>query len=210
MTMYINSIGYYIPAKRINNEYFTKNNRLTDECISQRTGIQTQSRTPNSETMDYMCNEAVKNATPKLPYNIQDVDMAIFASYTASDTVGTTAHYIQRGYKMPYGKDVFIHACTYIAQGTKDIVETNGYNFDDLSDFIGHQANMRVLKNVTKQLHIDESKILSNIEELENTGSISVLLVLAQNVSLFKTGNLICLSVFGGGYSTGSCLIKVS
>lgn len=315
--MFINSIGYYIPETRITNDYFTEVNGLTSDWIAQRTGIQTRSRASSNETMDYMCNEAVKNAIPNLPYNIQDVDLVIFASYTPSDTVGTTGHYIQREYnianakvfyissacssalnaieiiysffcseisekallicadrnstysddsdcisghlwgdgaaayffsnksyskndpqildittqglghigmgtngvslkpkdegiKMPYGKDVFIHACNYIAQGTKDIVETNGYNLDDLSYFIGHQANMRILKNVTKQLHIDENKILSNIEELGNTGSVSALLVFAQNASLFKTGNLICLSVFGGGYSTGSCLIKIS
>ncbi|MDR2949296.1 MAG: ketoacyl-ACP synthase III [Prevotella sp.] len=314
--MFINSIGYYIPETRITNDYFTEVNGLTSDWIAQRTGILTRSRASANESMDYMCNEAVKNALANLPYSIQDIDLIVFASYSPSDTVGTTGHYIQRehnisnakvflissacssainameiiysffhselaqkallicadrnstysddtdcmsghlwgdgatayffsnksysdkdpqvvdittqglghigmgpeavslkpkdeGIKMPYGRDVFMYACNYIAQGTKDIVEINGYSLDDLSYFIGHQANMRILKNVVKQLNITENKILSNIEELGNTGSVSALLVFAQNIEIFTTGNLICLSVFGGGYSTGSCLIKI-
>ena len=55
---------------------------------------------------------------------------------------------------------------------------------------------------------VEEEKILSNIEELGNTGSVSSALVFAQNDSIYKEGDLIVLTVFGGGYSAGSCLIK--
>lgn len=314
--MFINSVGYFIPEQRITNDYFTEVNGLTSDWITQRTGIKTRSRASEKETMDYMCNEAVKDALKRLPYNIEEVDLIVFASYTPSDTIATTGHYIQREYnvsnakvflissacssalnaieiiysffkaeiaekallicadrnstysddsdcmsghlwgdaatayfisnksyspkepqivdittqglghiglgsqgvfldpkngglKMPYGRDVFVHACTYIAQNTKDILEINGYSIDDLSYFIGHQANMRILKNVSKQLNIDEDKILSNIEEMGNTGSASAVLVFAQNLYKFQTGNLICLSVFGGGYSAGACLVRI-
>lgn len=113
------------------------------------------------------------------------------------------------GLKMPNGRDVFVQACTYISQNTKDILDWNGYTIDDLTFFIGHQANMRILKNVANQLDMEEDKILSNITELGNTGSTSALLVYAQNREKFSTGDLICLSVFGGGYSAGACLIKM-
>ena len=110
---------------------------------------------------------------------------------------------------MPYGKDVFIQACTYIAKNTINILEKNGYFLEELSYFIGHQANMRIIKNVATQLDISEDKILSNIEELGNTGCASALLVFAQNIHLFNAKDLICISVFGGGYSTGACLIEM-
>lgn len=113
------------------------------------------------------------------------------------------------GLQMPYGKDVFLYACSYITQNTRDIVENNGYSLDNLSFFIGHQANMRILRNVTKQLNIKEDVILSNIGELGNTGSASSLLVYAQNIDKFQSGNLICISVFGGGYSSGACLLRI-
>lgn len=315
--MYINATGYYIPQKRIPNEYFTQLNGLTDEWIEQRTGIKSRSRASDKESLDYMSNMAVKNAIDKLPYNISEVDLVVFASYTISDTIATTGHYIQREYnicnarvfhvssacssainameiiqtffhsqvaskalmicadrnstysddsdcisghlwgdgatafffsdhpytrkdhqvldimtqglghiskgpegvhlnpkngglQMPFGKDVFVQACTYIAQNTRDIMEWNGRSPQDLSYFIGHQANMRILKNVARQLEMPEDKILTNIEDLGNTGSASSMLVFAQNEERFKAEDLICISVFGGGYSAGACLIKAS
>ncbi|MDR1417475.1 MAG: ketoacyl-ACP synthase III, partial [Prevotellaceae bacterium] len=43
---------------------------------------------------------------------------------------------------------------------------------------------------------------------LGNTGSVSSMLIFAQNYHRFCANDLICLSVFGGGYSAGACLIK--
>jgi 3-oxoacyl-[acyl-carrier-protein] synthase-3 len=112
------------------------------------------------------------------------------------------------GLQMPKGKDVFMQACTCISQNTKEIVERNGIPLSDLTWFIGHQANMRILSYVVKELGIPEEKSLSNISELGNTGSVSALLVFAQNSGKFRKDDTVCLSVFGGGYSAGACLIR--
>ena len=314
--MFINSTGFYIPNDRISNEYFLRVNGLTSDWIYQRTGILTRSKASEEETMDVMCIRAAKNAVAVLPYDIKTVDLIIFASYTPTDTVGTTAHIIQRefgienakafylssacssainsieiiqsffatgkacramlitadrnttyinesdpqsghlwgdaaavfffskerhssseakvvdvdshglghigygpagvylnpkgtGLMMPQGRDVFLHACTQIAQRAKEIVERNGMSIDQLTWLIGHQANMRILTQVTKTLGIPEEKSLSNIAELGNTGSVSAMLVYAQNLEKFKKGDTVCLSVFGGGYSAGACLIRI-
>lgn len=81
-------------------------------------------------------------------------------------------------------------------------------NINTMSMFIGHQANMRIMSNIAKQLNLPEEKFLHNIEELGNTGSVSSALVYAQNDHSFKKGDLVAITVFGGGYSTGACLIK--
>jgi 3-oxoacyl-[acyl-carrier-protein] synthase-3 len=112
------------------------------------------------------------------------------------------------GILMPEGRDVFMQACTYITKNTTDILAENGYTVADLSYFICHQANKRIVANVVKALNIPEEKALCNIEELGNTGSVSSPLVLAQNMEKFLPGHLVCLSVFGGGYSSGACLLK--
>ena len=113
------------------------------------------------------------------------------------------------GIQMPFGKDVFTYACTYIAQNTEKILADNGYGVKDLSYFIGHQANMRILKNVAHRLGLPEKKSLSNIERMGNTGSASALLVFAMNDDRFESGDLVCMSVFGGGYSAGACLMLI-
>ena len=113
------------------------------------------------------------------------------------------------GIRMPEGKDVFIQACTYMPKNALRLLEKRGCAFSDLSYFIGHQANMRILKNIANSINMPEDKVLSNIEELGNTGSASCALVFAQNIAKFAKDDLICISVFGGGYSAGACLIKI-
>ncbi|MDR2388697.1 MAG: ketoacyl-ACP synthase III [Tannerellaceae bacterium] len=111
------------------------------------------------------------------------------------------------GILMPEGRDVFIQACNYMPKNIRYLLEKNGYTLAQLSYFIGHQANLRILTNVARQLDLPDEKILHNIEELGNTGSVSAALVYAQNEHRFKKGDLLGLSVFGGGYSAGACLI---
>jgi 3-oxoacyl-[acyl-carrier-protein] synthase-3 len=313
--MYVNALGYYVPEHRTPNSYFLDVNGLTDEWIFQRTGIKTRAWANETETLDYMCIESVKKVIPQLPYNVTDVDLIVLASYSPSDTVATTAHIVQREFKMEKaktflissacssainaleiiqlfftggkaskalllsadrnstyfnerdpkaghlwgdaatayffskdkitgseakivdittqglghvgkgregvylnpksegivmnnGKDVFTQACTYIAKNARDIVEKNGYTIHDLSYFIGHQANARIVSHVVHELGIPTEKALNNIEELGNTGSVSSMLIFAQNYPRFKKDDLVCISVFGGGYSAGACLIK--
>ena len=112
------------------------------------------------------------------------------------------------GIMMPEGRDVFIQACTYMPKNVLYLLEKNGYTLDNLTYFIGHQANMRIMSNIAKQLNLPEEKFLHNIEELGNTGSVSSALVYAHNDHSFKKGDLVAITVFGGGYSTGACLIK--
>ncbi|MDR2499196.1 MAG: ketoacyl-ACP synthase III [Tannerellaceae bacterium] len=112
------------------------------------------------------------------------------------------------GIMMPEGRDVFTHACTYMPKNVIYLLEKNGYSLDELSWFIGHQANMRILTNVARQLKLPEEHILNNIETLGNTGSVSAPLVYAQNAKNFLPDDLVAITVFGGGYSSGACLIK--
>jgi 3-oxoacyl-[acyl-carrier-protein] synthase-3 len=114
------------------------------------------------------------------------------------------------GIRMPEGKDVFIQACTIMPKNARRLLERYGYTFDNLSYFIGHQANLRIMRNIAQQINMPDEKFLQNIEELGNTGSSSCALVYAQNEKKkkFKKKDLICITVFGGGYSAGACLIE--
>ena len=87
------------------------------------------------------------------------------------------------------------------------------FALDDLTYFIGHQANMRIMSNIAKQLNLPEEKFLHNIEELGNTGSVSSALVYAQNDHTFKKGDLVWSDrlrrrIFGGCLSDTVLNIK--
>ena len=314
--MFINATGYYVPEERVHNQHFLNLNGLTSEWIEQRTGIKTRSKAKEEENINTMSLEAIKDALPKLPYDIKEVGLIISASYSPYDTVATAAHIAQRefgienakalylssacssfvnalevvegyfamgkaskalvisadknsayynetdpkaghlwgdaaaaffiskekqtgnepeivdiyteglghiskgpegvqlrprhgGIMMPEGKDVFVQACTYMPKNALYLLEKNGYTLDNLTYLIGHQANMRIMANIAKQLELTDDRILHNIEEYGNTGSVSSALVYAENTDKYKPGDLICLTVFGGGYSAGACLIKI-
>ena len=122
--MFINSTGYFIPKERIYNDYFLKVNGLTSDWIYQRTGILTRSKATEKETIDVMCSNAIRNAIPNLPYDISEVDLIIFASYTPSDTVGTTAHVMQRKYKMEKAKTFFLSSACSSAINAMEIIQS--------------------------------------------------------------------------------------
>ncbi|MDE6296159.1 MAG: ketoacyl-ACP synthase III [Muribaculaceae bacterium] len=120
--MYINSIGYYIPEGRVDNEHFLNLNGLTSEWIEQRTGIRTRSRAGEGENSDTMGLEAVENALTNLPYDIKDVDLIVSASYSVYDTVATLGHLTQRRYDIDGAKVVYCSAaCSSFINGMEII-----------------------------------------------------------------------------------------
>lgn len=112
------------------------------------------------------------------------------------------------GLKMPYGKDVFQQACTYMVEETEQLLAKNNLSVADINYLIPHQANIRIIDYVARSLNISKEQVLNNIEFLGNTGSASAAIVLAQNISKFKKGDKIVITVFGGGYSSGTALLK--
>lgn len=113
------------------------------------------------------------------------------------------------GFNMPYGKDVFIHACQYMPKATQDILSRNGKTIDDISFLIPHQANQRITKNVMETLALPEEKALGNIHIRGNTGCAGCGIVLSENQDKYKPGDIIIVTVFGGGYSFGAMLLEV-
>lgn len=113
-----------------------------------------------------------------------------------------------QGFEMPFGRDVFINACQYMSKITSRILEENNYTIDDLSYLIPHQANLRITKNVAESLKLNSSKALSNIQYLGNTGCAGAAIAIDENIDRFKKGDIIVVTVFGGGYSYGAMLLE--
>lgn len=111
------------------------------------------------------------------------------------------------GINMPNGKDVFINAIQYMSSVTKSVLERNGYSLEDLRYLVPHQANLRITKNVAQNLGLSEDRALSNIQYLGNTGCAGSGIALAEHWNEFVEGDVIVVTVFGGGYSYGAMLL---
>ncbi len=112
------------------------------------------------------------------------------------------------GLQMPYGKDVFVYACKYMVSEVENILEKNSYSTKDIVHFVPHQANSRIIDNVAKSLGLNNGQRIVNIEETGNTGCASTIVALSQNYVRFMKDELIVVTVFGGGYSSGAMLMK--
>ena len=115
---------------------------------------------------------------------------------------------VEKGIVMPYGRDVFQQACTYMARVTQTLLDKHHIATEELTYLIPHQANLRISKNVAKQLGIELERTVNNIERLGNTGCAGAAIGLAEVWDTLKGGDKVIITVFGGGYSYGAMLLK--
>ncbi|QKG58395.1 ketoacyl-ACP synthase III [Hymenobacter sp. BRD128] len=115
---------------------------------------------------------------------------------------------VDKGIVMPFGRDVFQQACTYMARITQQLLDKNGLTVNELSYLIPHQANLRISANVVKQLGLDPARAVNNIERLGNTGCAGAAIGLAEIWPRIKDGDNLIITVFGGGYSYGAMLLQ--
>ena len=112
------------------------------------------------------------------------------------------------GIAMPNGRDVFMYAVKYMQHALEKNLEDTGLAPDDITYFIPHQANMRIIKQLARMMDMPMQRILSNIKDLGNTGSASAPLVLAQHQDELQKGDTVSLMVFGGGYSCAAFTVR--
>lgn len=112
------------------------------------------------------------------------------------------------GLTMEFGKDIFINACKHMSSSLLEICTTNNISLPQLNYVIPHQANMRIIKHIAAELNFSEEQLVTNITEYGNTGSAGCLIALSEITSKIEPSNHVGITVFGGGYSSGSLLIK--
>lgn len=70
-----------------------------------------------------MSMEAVRNALPKLPYDITDVDLIVSASYSPYDTVATAAHLAQHEFNIENAKALYLSSACSSFLNALEVVE---------------------------------------------------------------------------------------
>jgi 3-oxoacyl-[acyl-carrier-protein] synthase III len=112
------------------------------------------------------------------------------------------------GLKMPFGRDIFVNASKYMISEVKNILKKNRLGSEEIVYLIPHQANSRIIDQVADGLGLHGGELIMNIEETGNTGCASTMIALSQSWKMFKKNELIVVTVFGGGYSSGAMLLK--
>jgi 3-oxoacyl-[acyl-carrier-protein] synthase III len=125
---------------------------------------------------------------------------------------GFTAETIARGdhfFKMK-GNEVFKVAVRSMSEISKDVLCQANLKTEDVDLFIPHQANQRITDAVSNMLGVEQSQVYSNIAMHGNTSSASIPIGLDECVEAgrVKTGDVVLLASFGGGFTWGALVMR--
>lgn len=108
------------------------------------------------------------------------------------------------------GKNVFKWAVRAVTDSIEVVMRKTGMSVHDVSLYVLHQANIRIINNVAEQLGIPVEKMFNNLQQYGNTsgGSIPIALDEAIQSGRLNRGDTLLVSGFGAGLTWGTCLIR--
>lgn len=127
------------------------------------------------------------------------------AKPASAETVANREHYLRMN-----GKEVFKLASRVMAGSCEKVLEKCGVTSDQVACFVPHQANIRIIEAVAKQLGVGMERFPLNLDRYGNTSAASIPLALeeAWREGRFKKGDYVLLVAFGAGLTWGATLIK--
>lgn len=108
------------------------------------------------------------------------------------------------------GKEVFKFAVSRVPEVIEEVLEKAGKMKEEIRYYMLHQANQRIVSSVAKHMKEPLEKYPMNIENLGNTSSASIPLLLDEwkKKGRLNAGDWIILSGFGGGLTYGASLLQ--
>ena len=124
----------------------------------------------------------------------------------SQEVLDQRAHYLRM-----QGREVFKHAVVRMAESVLQALEKNEVSVDDIKCFIPHQANIRIIDAIAKRLGI-AGRVYSNVERYANTSSAALAIALdeAARSGAIQKGDLVAMTVFGGGFTWGANVLEWS
>jgi 3-oxoacyl-[acyl-carrier-protein] synthase-3 len=107
------------------------------------------------------------------------------------------------------GREVFKHAVVRMTEALVQALEKNQVTLDEIKCFIPHQANIRIIDAISKRLGVAD-RMYTNVEKYANTSSAALAIALDEAVrdGAIQRGDLVALTVFGGGFTWGANVLE--
>ncbi len=123
------------------------------------------------------------------------------------ESIDNREHYVTQD-----GRQVFKASVSGMSDVSVRILEKNGLTGKDITLFVPHQANKRIIDATAERAHIEEEKIVVNIDKYGNTVAASIPLALYEALVErdydLKKGDYLLMSAFGAGFTWGSALMR--
>jgi 3-oxoacyl-[acyl-carrier-protein] synthase-3 len=123
----------------------------------------------------------------------------------SAETIARGEHYIRME-----GKETYRFATRTLASTALASVRKSGLEPSDISLFIPHQANIRIIEAVAKGLNLPMDRMFTNVDRYGNTSAASVPIAMAEavNEGRVKVGDNITIVAFGAGFTSGAVTIQ--
>jgi len=123
------------------------------------------------------------------------------------ETVQNRLHYVKQE-----GQQVFKFAVRKMYEICNDLLERNNVSPDQVSIFIPHQANLRIIRATAERLGMCGDRVMINIDRYGNTTSATIPLATrdAMEQGRLKKGDLVLFAAVGAGYTVGASLWRWS
>ncbi|MFG0334205.1 MAG: 3-oxoacyl-ACP synthase III family protein [Maioricimonas sp. JB049] len=108
------------------------------------------------------------------------------------------------------GRSVFKWAVRMLTDTTELMLDKAGMSVHDVSLYLFHQANIRIIGAAAEQLGIPPEKVFNNLQKYGNTsgGSIPIVMDEAFRAGRINRGDTLLLCGFGAGLTWGTSLFR--
>jgi 3-oxoacyl-[acyl-carrier-protein] synthase-3 len=108
------------------------------------------------------------------------------------------------------GREVFRQAVTLMPQAVRNVTSDAGVSLADLDLVLIHQANLRIVEGVQKQLGLEDAKVPHNIERYGNTTAATLPILLHECFVDGKIDDaaLVAFTALGSGLHWGAALYR--
>lgn len=110
------------------------------------------------------------------------------------------------------GQEVFKFAVSSMVKDIRRVAEEAGIKEEEIDVVLPHQANIRIIDFAKEKLNIPKERYHTNLERYGNTSAVGIPLLIDElnHKKKLKNGDIIAMSAFGGGLTSGACIIKWS
>jgi 3-oxoacyl-[acyl-carrier-protein] synthase III len=110
-----------------------------------------------------------------------------------------------------HGRSVILQAVRKLTDAALHITERNKISLNHIGLVIPHQANMNLLRALSRKLGIAEERVVTNMDRFGNTSGASAFLALWQAVreSRLRPGSFALILAFGAGFTWGAALCEI-
>ncbi|MFB9757132.1 ketoacyl-ACP synthase III [Ectobacillus funiculus] len=108
------------------------------------------------------------------------------------------------------GREVYKWASRTLPVGIKELLRQAELPMDEISWFVPHSANLRMIESICEKSDFPLDKTLTSVEYMGNTSSVSIPLALqiGINEGKLKNGDTLLLYGFGGGLTHAGHIVK--